>query len=287
MPNIFRAPRAPPRRAAGLPGLPRRPDGLRRRPVGEGRARAGRGGSDKSGVNDCPYCVVAHGAILRIRSAKDAAARRLRGRQPPWGCDLAPLGSGRSSTLRWHSARTPASIGETEPAGRPRRGADRGRTLGRRRRSPRCSRPSNRLAHLFALRPNRRWTASPSTTSAARWCPPAPTCSAWSSTSPGSSSATSARRRPAVAVPLPWVDDDPGRADMWATADESRERDRRAVPAGMRRTRDATIEALAARRRRAVPWWPPERREVTLHRVLVQVVAETHSTPATPTSSAS
>jgi hypothetical protein len=25
-----------------------------------------------------------------------------------------------------------------------------------------------------------------------------------------------------------------------------------------------------------VPWWPPERRDVTLHRVLVHVIAETH-----------
>jgi uncharacterized protein DUF664 len=25
-----------------------------------------------------------------------------------------------------------------------------------------------------------------------------------------------------------------------------------------------------------VPWWPPERREVTLHRILVHMIAESH-----------
>src|SRR6266511_3644051 len=44
--------------------------------------------------------------------------------------------------------------------------------------------------------------------------------------------------------PMPWLDDDAEpNADMWATAE--------------------------------VPWWPPERREPTLHRVLIHMIAET------------
>ncbi|MGE5827350.1 MAG: DUF664 domain-containing protein, partial [Micromonosporaceae bacterium] len=39
---------------------------------------------------------------------------------------------------------------------------------------------------------------------------------------------------------------------------------------------DATIEALPLDAKGHVPWWPPERRETTLHRVLVHVIAETN-----------
>ena len=38
---------------------------------------------------------------------------------------------------------------------------------------------------------------------------------------------------------------------------------------------DATISAMALDASGQVPWWPPDRREVTLHRVLVHIVAET------------
>ena len=39
--------------------------------------------------------------------------------------------------------------------------------------------------------------------------------------------------------------------------------------------RDATIDALALDAIGHVPWWPPDRDEVTLHRVLVHMIAET------------
>lgn len=78
------------------------------------------------------------------------------------------------------------------------------------------------------------------------------------------------------AEPLPWFDDDAEpNADMWATADESREQ----IVALYRRVwahADATIEALSLEATGHVPWWPAERREVTLHQILVHVVAETH-----------
>jgi hypothetical protein len=75
--------------------------------------------------------------------------------------------------------------------------------------------------------------------------------------------------------PLPWdaPDADPN-ADMWATAEESREE----IVAFYRRVwvhSDATVEALDLDAAGQVPWWPEERREVTLHRILVHVIAET------------
>jgi Protein of unknown function (DUF664) len=75
---------------------------------------------------------------------------------------------------------------------------------------------------------------------------------------------------------LPWVDDpaEPN-ADMWATADESRER----IVGLYRRISahsDAVIEALPLDAVGHVPWWPPEYSEVTLHRILVHTIAEAH-----------
>jgi uncharacterized damage-inducible protein DinB len=74
---------------------------------------------------------------------------------------------------------------------------------------------------------------------------------------------------------LPWFDDDAGpNDDMWATADESREE----IVALYRRAwahTDATIDALRIDAVGRVPWWGAQG-EVTLHRVLVHVVAETH-----------
>jgi uncharacterized damage-inducible protein DinB len=64
-------------------------------------------------------------------------------------------------------------------------------------------------------------------------------------------------------------------ADMWATADESRE-----LIVDLYRQiwshSDATIDALALDARGQVPWWPPERREVTLQQILVHMTVETH-----------
>lgn len=74
--------------------------------------------------------------------------------------------------------------------------------------------------------------------------------------------------------PLPWYDDGAEtNADMWATADESREDivalyERAAVHA------DATIEALALDAPGRVPWWPAERQQVTLHQIMVHVTVE-------------
>lgn len=75
---------------------------------------------------------------------------------------------------------------------------------------------------------------------------------------------------------LPWFEDgaEPN-ADLWATADESRED----IVSLYRRAwahADATIEALPLDAIGRVPWWPEERREATLHTVLVHVIAETN-----------
>jgi hypothetical protein len=79
-----------------------------------------------------------------------------------------------------------------------------------------------------------------------------------------------------VAEAQPWIDDDgEPNWDMWATADESREH----VVAMYRRAwahADTTIADLPLDAAGHVPWWRPARREVTLHQVLVHVVAETH-----------
>ena len=76
--------------------------------------------------------------------------------------------------------------------------------------------------------------------------------------------------------PLPWLDDDAEpNADMWATATESR-----ADIVGLYHRvwahSDATIDALALEAVGHVPWWAPDRNEVTLHRILVHVIAETN-----------
>ncbi|HEY2673205.1 MAG TPA: DinB family protein [Rugosimonospora sp.] len=77
------------------------------------------------------------------------------------------------------------------------------------------------------------------------------------------------------AEPMPWLDDDAERnADMWATADESREQ----IVGLYHRVwvhADATIDAVALDATGEVPWWPPERREPTMHRVLIHMIAET------------
>jgi len=75
---------------------------------------------------------------------------------------------------------------------------------------------------------------------------------------------------------LPWfADDAEPNADMWATAEESREQ----LTALYRRVwahADATIDALPLDATGRVPWWPVERNEVTLQQILVHVIAETN-----------
>lgn len=74
--------------------------------------------------------------------------------------------------------------------------------------------------------------------------------------------------------PLPWMEDDAeDNADMWATADESRD-DIVGLYRRVWQHGDATIAALALDATGRVPWWPDERSEVTLHQILVHVIAE-------------
>src|SRR5262245_32169809 len=73
--------------------------------------------------------------------------------------------------------------------------------------------------------------------------------------------------------PFPWFDEDAEpNADMWATAEESREQ----IVGLYHRAwahADAAIDALALDAIGHVPWWSPERSEVTLHVVLVHMIA--------------
>lgn len=75
--------------------------------------------------------------------------------------------------------------------------------------------------------------------------------------------------------PLPWFDDDAEpNADMWATPDESRAQIIGLYERAWAHS-DETIESLPLDAVGHVPWWPEERRTVTLHRILVHMVAET------------
>ena len=76
--------------------------------------------------------------------------------------------------------------------------------------------------------------------------------------------------------PLPWYEDgaEPN-ADMWATAEESTD-DLVGLYRRVWAHSDATVEALELDAVGSVPWWPPERREVTLGRILVHLATETH-----------
>jgi uncharacterized damage-inducible protein DinB len=74
---------------------------------------------------------------------------------------------------------------------------------------------------------------------------------------------------------LPWLADGAeANADMWATAEESRE-DIVGLYQRAWAHADATIDALALDAVGHVPWWPPDRSEVTLHRILAHMVTET------------
>ena len=77
-------------------------------------------------------------------------------------------------------------------------------------------------------------------------------------------------------VARPWpADDAEDNADMWATADESRE-DILGFYRQVWAHGDATVAARDLDAAGTVPWWPPERATVTLHTVLVHLIAETH-----------
>jgi hypothetical protein len=74
---------------------------------------------------------------------------------------------------------------------------------------------------------------------------------------------------------VPSFDDDADpQADWYATADETKD----GIVAFYRRAwahSDATIESRPLDAMGAVPWWPEDRRDVTLHLVLVHMIAET------------
>jgi uncharacterized damage-inducible protein DinB len=75
--------------------------------------------------------------------------------------------------------------------------------------------------------------------------------------------------------PLPWFDKDAeNNADMWATPEESRE-DIVGLYNRAWAHADATIEALPLDAIGHVPWWPPDRRDTSLHRIMVHMIAET------------
>jgi uncharacterized damage-inducible protein DinB len=74
--------------------------------------------------------------------------------------------------------------------------------------------------------------------------------------------------------PMPWLEqeDDPN-ADLYATAEESRAD----IIALYRRAwahSDATIEELDLDAPGEVPWWSEDRRRVTLHQILVHLIAD-------------
>jgi hypothetical protein len=74
---------------------------------------------------------------------------------------------------------------------------------------------------------------------------------------------------------LTWIDvEAEPNADMWATAEESPDD----IVGLYRRVwahSDATINELPLDAVGHVPWWPPDRSEVTLHRILIHMIAET------------
>jgi hypothetical protein len=75
--------------------------------------------------------------------------------------------------------------------------------------------------------------------------------------------------------PLPWfAEDAEPNADMWATPDEPRD-DILGLYRRVWAHSDATIDALDLDATGNVPWWQPERSKVTLHRILVHMIAET------------
>lgn len=76
-------------------------------------------------------------------------------------------------------------------------------------------------------------------------------------------------------VPSWWyTEDSETNSDMWATADQSREE-----IVGLYRQAwehsDHTIATLPLDAIGHVPWWPEERREVTLHHIVVRVITDT------------
>jgi len=80
--------------------------------------------------------------------------------------------------------------------------------------------------------------------------------------------------RPAPKV-LPWLADDAEPdADLWATPEETQGQIVELHRFSAEHS-DATIDALPLDAPGEVPWWPEERRHVTLHQILVHMCVET------------
>ncbi|RHA44114.1 DinB family protein [Cellulomonas rhizosphaerae] len=76
-------------------------------------------------------------------------------------------------------------------------------------------------------------------------------------------------------ITAPWLADDaPDDSDMWVPADESTA-SIVAFHEASAQASDEVIEALDLDAPGTVPWWPDERSAVTLHQILVHVLAET------------
>jgi uncharacterized damage-inducible protein DinB len=77
-------------------------------------------------------------------------------------------------------------------------------------------------------------------------------------------------------VSMPWSEADAEvNADMFATVDESRQQIIELYHRVWAHS-DATIEALDLDAEGTVPWWPAERNPVTLHTIVVHMIAETN-----------
>jgi uncharacterized damage-inducible protein DinB len=74
----------------------------------------------------------------------------------------------------------------------------------------------------------------------------------------------------------PWIEDEgEPNWDMWATTEQSREEVVELYHRAWGHA-DATIDRLPLEAPGRVSWWQPAQQAVTLHRVLVHVIAETH-----------
>lgn len=76
--------------------------------------------------------------------------------------------------------------------------------------------------------------------------------------------------------PMPWFTEDAeANADMWATAEESRDDIVELYHRAWAHD-DETIETLDLDATGRVPWWPDDRSEVTLRTIIVHMIAETN-----------
>ena len=127
VPNVFRALA---RRPAELRAFLDYHDALMEREGGLSKAERELVVVATSGANHCVYCVVAHGAILRIRAKDPEIADRVA--TNPWTAPLSPRERA-IVDLALVLATEPARLAGRAPRRRARRGARRRRDLGRRR----------------------------------------------------------------------------------------------------------------------------------------------------------